>query len=87
MRRWLWLLIPLVAACGVTVKDKGSDVNVSGVSLLYMDWIPPADSNWDKDSLECDYQAREAAPGLIRIPGRRQLLAERCLMSKGYVRR
>jgi hypothetical protein len=87
MRLWLWLLVPLVAACGVTVKDKGSDVNVSGVMLIYTDWIPPADSNWDKDSLECDYQAREAAPGLIRMPGRRQLLAERCLMARGYVRR
>ena len=85
--RWLWLLVPLVAACGVTVKDKGSDVNVSGVVLLYTDWIPPADSNWDKDSYECDHEARETVPGLIRMPGRRQILAERCLMTRGYVRR
>jgi len=34
-----------------------------------------------------DYQAREAVPGLIRMPGRRELIAERCLMAKGYVRR
>jgi hypothetical protein len=87
MRLWIWLLVPLVAACGFTVKDKGSDVNVSGVSLIYTDWIPPADSNWGKDSLECDYEAREAVPTLIRMPGRRQLIAERCLMSRGYVRR
>jgi hypothetical protein len=88
MMCWLWLLVLfLIAACGVTVKDKGSDVNVSGVMLIYTDWIPPSDSNWDKDSLACDYQAREAVPGLIRMPGRRQLLAEQCLMSKGYVRR
>jgi hypothetical protein len=87
MRLWIWLLVPLVAACGFTVKDKGSDVNVSGVSLIYTDWISPADGNWGKDSLECDYEAREAVPNLIRMPGRRQLIAERCLMSRGYVRR
>ena len=87
MRLWIWLLVPLVAACGFTVKDKGSDVNVSGVSLVYTDWIAPGDSNWGKDSLECDYEAREAVPSLIRMPGRRQLIAERCLMARGYVRR
>ena len=87
LRLGLWLLVPLFAACGVTVKDKGSDVNVSGVMLLYTDWIPPADAKWEKDSLECDYQARDAVPSLIRMPGRRQLIAERCLMERGYVRR
>jgi hypothetical protein len=89
MRRWVWLslLIPLMAACGFTVKDKGSDINVSGVRLIYTDWVSPTDGNWEKDSLECDYQAREAVPSLIRMPGRRQLLAERCLMERGYTRR
>ena len=81
------ILAAMAVGCGITVKDKGSDVNVSGVSLIYTDWVPPSDSNWDKDSYECDHEAREAVPGLIRIPGRRQVLAERCLMARGYVRR
>lgn len=37
--------------------------------------------------LECDTQAREAAPSIVRLPGQRQAIAEQCLMDRGYVRR
>lgn len=87
MKLWLWLLVAMVAGCGFTVADKGSDVNISGISLSYTDWVAPAESNWQKDSYECDRDAREAYPSLFRVPGRRQMLAERCLIARGYVKR
>jgi len=89
MKRWLglWLLVAMVAGCGFTVADKGSDVNISGISLTYTDWVAPAQSDWQKDSHECDRDAREAFPSLFRLPGRRQTFAERCLMARGYVKR
>ena len=67
--------------------DHGSDVNISGISLTYTDWVAPVESNWQKDSYECDRDAREAFPSLFRVPGRRQMFAERCLGAKGYVKR
>jgi hypothetical protein len=87
MKRWLWLMIPLVAGCGFRVSDHGSDVRFSGISLTSTDWVTPAQGNWEKDSYECDRDAREAVPNLFRLPGRRQLLAENCLTARGYVRR
>jgi hypothetical protein len=84
---WLWLLVAMVAGCGFTVADKGSDVNISGISLSYTDWVAPAESNWQKDSYECERDAREAYPSLFRVPGRRQMSAERCLIARGYVKR
>ena len=58
-----------------------------GIFLVYTDWIAPKDSRWEKDYFECDQQAREAAPSIIRLPGQRQAIAERCLMDRGYVKR
>ena len=83
----LWLSILMLAGCGFTVADKGSDVNISGISLTYTDWVAPAQSDWQKDSYECDRDAREALPSLFRRPGKRQALAEQCLVAKGYVKR
>src|SRR5213082_1962382 len=61
MKRWSWLLVPMVAGCGVTVYDKGSDIyTTGGISLVYADWVAPKESNWQKDSYECDAEAREA---------------------------
>ena len=87
MKLWPWLLVPMVAGCGFTVADHGSDINITGISLVYTDWVAPAESNWEKDSFECDRNAREALPSLFRPPGGRQELAERCLAARGYVRR
>jgi len=87
MQQWLWLLVAMVAGCGFTVADHGSDVNISGISLTYTDWVAPVESNWQKDSYECDRDAREAIPSLFRVPGRRQTLAERCLTASGYIKR
>jgi len=87
MKRWLWLLVSMVAGCSFTVSDHGSDINMSGISLIYTDWVAPAQSNWEKDSYECDRDAREAIPSLFRVPGRRQTLAERCLTARGYIKR
>lgn len=81
------LLSALVAGCGVRVSDHGSDVRVSGVSLVYTDWVTPAEGDWTKDSFECERDARDAVPNLFRLPGRRQVIAERCLTARGYVRR
>jgi hypothetical protein len=83
----LWLSILIVAGCGFTVADKGSDINISGISLTYTDWVAPKQSDWLKDSFECDRDAREAFPSLFRLPGRRQAFAERCLVARGYVKR
>ena len=88
MKRWSWLLVPVIAGCGVTIYDKGSDVYTSGgISLIYAEWVTPKDRDWQKDSYECDTEAREAIPTLVRRPGERQILAERCLTARGYVRR
>jgi hypothetical protein len=83
----LWLSILMVAGCGLTVADKGSDINISGIALTYTDWVAPAQNDWLKDSNECDRDAREAFPSRLRLPGRRQAFAERCLMARGYVKR
>jgi hypothetical protein len=87
MKLRLWLLVLTVAGCGFTVADHGSDINVSGIRLIYTDWVAPAASNWEKDSFECDRDAREAYPSLLRMPGGRQVYAERCLAGRGYVKR
>ena len=88
LRWWLWLLALMVAGCGLTVYDKGSDVySAGGMSLVYTDWIVPKERNWQKDTYECDTEAREAVPTLIRVPGQRQALAERCLVARGYIKR
>lgn len=84
---FIMLFSALVASCGFRVTDHGSDVRLSGVSLTYTDWVAPAESNWEKDSYECDRDARDAVPNLIRLPGRRQALAEQCLTARGYVKR
>ena len=85
---WFWLVAPMVAGCGLTVYDKGSDVySAGGMSLVYTDWIAPKERNWQKDAYECDTEAREAVPTLIRVPGQRQALAERCLVARGYIKR
>ena len=65
MKLWPWLLVPMVAGCGFTVADHGSDINITGISLVYTDWVAPAESNWEKDSFECDRDAREALPSLF----------------------
>jgi hypothetical protein len=78
----------MVAGCGLTVYDKGSDVySAGGMSLVYTDWIAPKERDWQKDAYECDTEAREAVPTLIRVPGQRQALAERCLVARGYIKR
>ena len=88
MRWWSWLLVPMIAGCGVTVYDKGSDVyTTGGINLVYAEWVTPQDRNWQKDSYECETESREAIPTLVRMPGQRQLLAEQCLTKRGYVRR
>ena len=87
MPLWRWLSVLIVAGCGFTVADKGSDVNISGISLTYTDWVAPAQSDWQKDSFECDRDAREANPGIFRLPGSRQKFAEQCLLARGYVKR
>jgi hypothetical protein len=85
---WFWLVVPMVAGCGLTVYDKGSDVySAGGMSLVYTDWIAPKERDWQKDAYECDTEAREAVPTLIRVPGQRQALAERCLVARGYIKR
>jgi hypothetical protein len=85
---WFWLVAPMVAGCGLTVYDKGSDVySAGGMSLVYTDWIAPKERDWQKDAYECDTEAREAVPTLIRVPGQRQALAERCLVARGYIKR
>jgi hypothetical protein len=77
----------MIAGC-FTVYDKGSEVySTGGISLIYTDWVAPKESDWQKDSYECDTEAREAAPSLVRLPGQRQIIAERCLMARGYVKR
>ena len=88
MKRWSWLLVPIIAGCGVTIYDKGSDVYTSGgINLIYAEWVTPKERDWQKDSYECDTEAREAIPTLVRRPGERQILAERCLTARGYVKR
>ena len=87
MPLWRWLSVLIVAGCGFTVADKGSDVNISGISLTYTDWVAPPQSDWQKDSFECDRDAREANPGIFRLPGNRQKFAEQCLIARGYVKR
>ena len=88
MKRWFWLLIPMIVGCGVTVYDHGSDVHTTGgISLVYTDWVAPKERNWEKDSYECQTEAVEAVPTLVRAPGQRQVLAERCLVARGYARR
>jgi outer membrane protease len=87
-QRWFWLLVPMVAGCGLTVYDKGSDVySAGGMNLVYTDWVAPKDRDWQKDAYECDTEAREAVPTLVRVPGQRQALAERCLNARGYTKR
>jgi hypothetical protein len=81
------LFSALVAGCGFRISDHGSDVRISGISLTYTDWVAPAERNWEKDAYECERDARDAAPNVIRLPGRRQILAEQCLMARGYVKR
>jgi hypothetical protein len=83
-----WLLVLLLTGCGITFHDHGSDFyTTGGMSLVYTDWVAPKDSNWQKDAYECDTQAREAVPTLVRLPGHRQAIAEQCLMARGYVKR
>ena len=60
---------------------------ISGISLTYTDWVAPAQSDWQKDSFECDRDAREAFPSRFRLPGKRQTFAEQCLLARGYVKR
>ncbi len=62
----------MIAGCGVTFYDKGSDVHTTGgISLVYTDWVAPRESNWQKDSYECQTEAVEALPSLVRAPGQR----------------
>ena len=78
----------MIAGCGVTVYDKGSDFySTGGISLTYTDWVAPKERNWQKDSYECNTEAREATPSLVRPPGQRQALAEQCLLARGYIKR
>jgi len=84
----LWLLVFVAAGCGFMVRDKGSDVSFTGVSLVYTDWVAPTESNWQKDSYECNRDAQEAVTSLLsRLFGRSQAHAERCLVTRGYTRR
>ena len=71
MKLRVCLLAAVLAGCGITLE--------------YADWKAPADSNWVKDSYECDRDAREAY--LRPLPGQRQKFAERCLTARGYVKR
>jgi hypothetical protein len=87
IKRWFWLVALMTPGC-YTVYDHGSEIySTGGISLVYTDWIAPQDRRWEKDSYECDMEAREAAPSAIRLPGQRQVIAERCLIERGYVRR
>ena len=84
----LWLLVMIASGCGFMVRDKGSDVSFTGVSLVYTDWLAPTESNWQKDSYECNRDAQEAVPSLLsRLFGRSQAHAERCMVARGYTRR
>lgn len=88
LRQWVWLWTPMVAGCGLMLYDKGSEVySAGGISLVYTEWVAPKDRSWQKDAYECDIEAREAAPNIIRPIGQRQALAERCLVARGYSRR
>jgi len=88
MRRWSWLFVMFAAGCGATFYDKGSEIyTTGGIYLVYTDWVAPKDSNWQKDSYECQTEAIEAMHTLVRAPGQRQALADRCMMTRGYVRR
>jgi hypothetical protein len=71
MRLRAWFLAAVLAGCGIT--------------LTYTDWKAPEDSNWVKDSYECDRDAREAYPR--PLPGQRQKFADQCLTARGYVKR
>jgi hypothetical protein len=83
----LGFLVPMITGC-FTVYDHGSDVySTGGISLVYTDWVVPQGSRWEKDTHECDQEAREATPTIMRLPGTRQALADRCMMTRGYVRR
>ncbi|HKQ66720.1 MAG TPA: hypothetical protein VJZ73_17040 [Methylomirabilota bacterium] len=87
IKQWSWLLVLMTAGC-YTLYDHGSDVHsTGGIFLVYTDWIAPKDARWEKDYFECDQQAREAAPSIVRLPGQRQVIAEKCLTDRGYVRR
>jgi hypothetical protein len=84
----LWLLVPMTAGCGLMFHDKGSDVIFTGVSLVYTEWVAPAESNWQKDSYECTRDAQEVVPTYFgRLFGRTQVHAERCMEARGYMRR
>jgi hypothetical protein len=84
----LLLLVPMIAGCGFMIHDKGSEITFTGMSLVYTDWVVPAERDWHKDTYECERDVMEAAPSYTaRLFGRRQVLAERCLTARGYVRR
>jgi hypothetical protein len=87
MKRWLWLLVLMVPGCGLTITDHGSEVHFHDITLLYTDWVAPAQSNWQKDSYECGRSALEAYPSFFRLPGQRQSFAEQCLAGRGYTKR
>jgi len=82
------LLVPMLAGCGFMIYDKGSEASFTGMSFVYTDWVVPTEADWQKDTYECERDAMEAAPSyLARLFGRRQVIAERCLGARGYVRR
>ena len=84
----LLLLVQMVAGCGFMIYDKGSEATFTGMRLVYTDWVVPPQGDWHKDTYECERDAMEAAPSyLARLFGRRQVIAERCLGARGYVRR
>jgi hypothetical protein len=86
--KMLWLLVPMAAGCGFMIYDKGSEVSFSGVSLVYTDWVAPAESKWERDMYECTRDAQEAVPTYVgRLFGRSQAHAERCMTARGYARR
>ncbi|MGH7303636.1 MAG: hypothetical protein ACRELZ_10120 [Candidatus Rokuibacteriota bacterium] len=90
LKRWfrLLVLVPAIAGCGVSLYDHGSGIyTTGGINLVYAEWVVPKERDWRKDAYECDTEAREAIPSLVRKPGERQILAERCLTARGYVRR
>ena len=59
-----------------------------GVSLKQADWRAPAGGNWDKDSYECERDARDVAgTGGKETFGVAQDLAEKCLRARGYAKR